>query len=263
MTKVLLLSSPIFGHVSPMLALGRGLRQRGHEVTLLTGQQVRRVRGRRGARLPAAAARGRLRRRRPRGVAAEAAAPDPGRGRPLRHHRDVRRPARPAAPRPGARARREAVRRRRGRHGLPRHAAAAHRRRPAPARLRRLGHPARADQPGLRPLRLGPRARSDGRVPLAQPADRLPAAPRPAQAAAGGARRPARRARPARPARSATSTSRASSTARSTCRSPAWSTRGATCRRPIVFTGPLPPDRARPGLRRLDARRRATRRWCT
>ena len=39
MTKVLLLSSPIFGHVSPMLALGRGLRQRGHEVTLLTGSK--------------------------------------------------------------------------------------------------------------------------------------------------------------------------------------------------------------------------------
>lgn len=39
MTKVLLLSSPIFGHVSPMLALGRGLRRRGHEVTLLTGSK--------------------------------------------------------------------------------------------------------------------------------------------------------------------------------------------------------------------------------
>ena len=39
MSKVLLLSSPIFGHVSPMLALGRGLRQRGHEVTLLTGSK--------------------------------------------------------------------------------------------------------------------------------------------------------------------------------------------------------------------------------
>ena len=39
MTKVLLLSSPIFGHVSPMLALGRGLRRRGLEVTLLTGSK--------------------------------------------------------------------------------------------------------------------------------------------------------------------------------------------------------------------------------
>jgi UDP:flavonoid glycosyltransferase YjiC (YdhE family) len=39
MTRVLLLSSPIFGHVSPMLALGRGLRGRGHEVTLLTGSK--------------------------------------------------------------------------------------------------------------------------------------------------------------------------------------------------------------------------------
>jgi MGT family glycosyltransferase len=39
MTRVLLLSSPIFGHVSPMLALGRGLRRRGHEVTLLTGSK--------------------------------------------------------------------------------------------------------------------------------------------------------------------------------------------------------------------------------
>lgn len=39
MTKVLLLSSPIFGHVSPMLALGRGLRRRGHEVTLLSGSK--------------------------------------------------------------------------------------------------------------------------------------------------------------------------------------------------------------------------------
>ncbi len=37
--KVLLLSSPIFGHVSPVLALGRGLRDRGHEVTLLTGSK--------------------------------------------------------------------------------------------------------------------------------------------------------------------------------------------------------------------------------
>ena len=39
MTRVLLLSSPIFGHVTPMLALGRGLRRRGHEVTLLTGSK--------------------------------------------------------------------------------------------------------------------------------------------------------------------------------------------------------------------------------
>lgn len=39
MVKVLLLSSPIFGHVSPMLALGRGLRRRGHEVTLLSGSK--------------------------------------------------------------------------------------------------------------------------------------------------------------------------------------------------------------------------------
>jgi UDP:flavonoid glycosyltransferase YjiC (YdhE family) len=39
MTKVLLLSSPIFGHVSPMLALGRGLRRRGYAVTLLTGSK--------------------------------------------------------------------------------------------------------------------------------------------------------------------------------------------------------------------------------
>ena len=39
MTKVLLLSSPIFGHVSPMLALGRGLRRRGHEVTFLSGSK--------------------------------------------------------------------------------------------------------------------------------------------------------------------------------------------------------------------------------
>ena len=37
--KVLLLSSPIFGHVSPMLTLGRGLRDRGHEVTVLTGSK--------------------------------------------------------------------------------------------------------------------------------------------------------------------------------------------------------------------------------
>src|SRR4051794_26024671 len=39
MTRVLLLSSPIFGHIAPMLALGRGLRHRGHAVTLLTGSK--------------------------------------------------------------------------------------------------------------------------------------------------------------------------------------------------------------------------------
>lgn len=39
MTRVLLLSSPIFGHVSPVLTLGRGLRRRGHEVTLLSGSK--------------------------------------------------------------------------------------------------------------------------------------------------------------------------------------------------------------------------------
>ncbi|SEQ67644.1 glycosyltransferase [Microlunatus flavus] len=39
MTKVLLLSSPIFGHVSPVLTLGRGLRRRGHEATLLSGSK--------------------------------------------------------------------------------------------------------------------------------------------------------------------------------------------------------------------------------
>jgi len=39
MSKVLLLSSPIFGHVSPVLSLGRGLAERGHRVTLLTGSK--------------------------------------------------------------------------------------------------------------------------------------------------------------------------------------------------------------------------------
>ena len=69
------------------------------------GEQVRRVGRRRRPRLPAAAARGGLRRRRRRGVAAQAAPPQPHRGRPLRHHRHVRAAARAAAPRgrPGPR----------------------------------------------------------------------------------------------------------------------------------------------------------------
>lgn len=38
MSNVLLTATPLFGHVHPMLGVGRGLRDRGHHVTLLTGR---------------------------------------------------------------------------------------------------------------------------------------------------------------------------------------------------------------------------------
>lgn len=38
MSNVLLTATPLFGHVNPMLGIGRGLRERGHQVTLLTGR---------------------------------------------------------------------------------------------------------------------------------------------------------------------------------------------------------------------------------
>jgi MGT family glycosyltransferase len=41
MSHFLLPSTPLYGHVTPMLAIGRGLRQRGHRVTVLTGRKYR------------------------------------------------------------------------------------------------------------------------------------------------------------------------------------------------------------------------------
>lgn len=41
MSHFLLTSSPIYGHLAPMLTVGRGLRQRGHRVDLLTGSKYR------------------------------------------------------------------------------------------------------------------------------------------------------------------------------------------------------------------------------
>ncbi len=38
MSNVLLTATPLFGHVNPMLGVGRGLRDRGHQVTVLTGR---------------------------------------------------------------------------------------------------------------------------------------------------------------------------------------------------------------------------------
>ena len=37
MSHFLLPSSPIYGHVTPMIAVGRALAARGHSVTVLTG----------------------------------------------------------------------------------------------------------------------------------------------------------------------------------------------------------------------------------
>jgi MGT family glycosyltransferase len=39
MSHFLLPSTPLYGHVTPMLAVGRGLRDRGHRVTVLTGRK--------------------------------------------------------------------------------------------------------------------------------------------------------------------------------------------------------------------------------
>lgn len=39
MARLLLSSTPIFGHVTPMLAIGRALVDRGHQITLLTGRK--------------------------------------------------------------------------------------------------------------------------------------------------------------------------------------------------------------------------------
>src|SRR3954447_8572607 len=39
MSHFLLPSSPIYGHVTPMVAIGRGLVERGHSVTVLTGRK--------------------------------------------------------------------------------------------------------------------------------------------------------------------------------------------------------------------------------
>ncbi len=41
MSHFLLLSTPIYGHVTPMLAIGSGLVARGHRVTILTGRKYR------------------------------------------------------------------------------------------------------------------------------------------------------------------------------------------------------------------------------
>ena len=39
MADFLLPSTPIYGHVQPMLTIGSGLRRRGHTVTILTGRK--------------------------------------------------------------------------------------------------------------------------------------------------------------------------------------------------------------------------------
>ncbi|CAA9310032.1 MAG: hypothetical protein AVDCRST_MAG48-1986 [uncultured Friedmanniella sp.] len=39
MSHFLLPATPIYGHVTPRVAIGRGLAQRGHAVTLLTGRK--------------------------------------------------------------------------------------------------------------------------------------------------------------------------------------------------------------------------------
>ena len=39
MSHFLLPSTPIYGHVTPMVAIGRGLLERGHTATVLTGQK--------------------------------------------------------------------------------------------------------------------------------------------------------------------------------------------------------------------------------
>ncbi len=57
--SVLLTATPLLGHVNPMLGLGRALRRRGFDVTLLTGpafESLARVHGLRFAALPAQAA---------------------------------------------------------------------------------------------------------------------------------------------------------------------------------------------------------------
>ena len=41
MSHFLLTSTPIYGHVAPMLTVGRGLVSRGHQVTMLTGRKYR------------------------------------------------------------------------------------------------------------------------------------------------------------------------------------------------------------------------------
>jgi len=41
MSHFLLASTPIYGHVAPMLTVGRGLVSRGHQVTMLTGRKYR------------------------------------------------------------------------------------------------------------------------------------------------------------------------------------------------------------------------------
>lgn len=43
MSHFLLPSTPIYGHVTPMLTIGRGLLDRGHQVSVLTGQKYRRT----------------------------------------------------------------------------------------------------------------------------------------------------------------------------------------------------------------------------
>ena len=58
MADFLLPSTPIYGHVQPMLTIGSGLRQRGHAVTILTGRKYEAAAGAAGLRflpLPAAA----------------------------------------------------------------------------------------------------------------------------------------------------------------------------------------------------------------
>ena len=39
MSHFLLPATPIYGHVTPMVAIGRGLVTRGHRVTVLTGRK--------------------------------------------------------------------------------------------------------------------------------------------------------------------------------------------------------------------------------
>ena len=41
MSHFLLPSTPIYGHVAPMVGIGRGLRERGHRVSVLTGSKFR------------------------------------------------------------------------------------------------------------------------------------------------------------------------------------------------------------------------------
>ena len=39
--RVVLTATPLYGHVAPLVSIGHALRQRGHEVTLLTGERFR------------------------------------------------------------------------------------------------------------------------------------------------------------------------------------------------------------------------------